>query len=86
MMVILLLTVALIASLGLNAFTAWLSYKEKRELHIRLASKSVAESEYYLQQLPKAVKRQDEKISQQIKQEKKMTKEDREIKEVATRF
>ena len=85
-MVNLLLVVAFIASLILNAFIVWISYKEKRELHIRLASKSVAESEYYLQQLPKAVKRQDEKISQQIKQEKKMTKEDREIKEASTRF
>lgn len=78
--------IALIASLALNAWQLYLHAKEKKELHTRLASKSVQEAEYWLKRYPKEAKQEDKRAKESLKAEKRMTPAERETKEVAKGF
>lgn len=78
--------IALIASLGLNAWQLYLHAKEKKELHTRLASKSLQEAEYWLKKYPKEAKQEGKREKEKIKAEMRMTPGERETKEMAKGF
>ena len=78
--------IALIAALALNAWQLYLHTKEKKELHTRLASKSLQEAEYWLKKYPKEAKQEEKREKEKMKTEKRMTPEERETKEMARGF
>jgi len=80
------LFIALVLALALNALQLYFNKKEVRELHIKLASKSLAEAEYYLKEYPKALRQGEKQLKEKIKAEKNMTDEEREIAEKSMEF
>lgn len=78
--------IALVAALALNAWQLYLHAKEKKELHTRLASKSVQEAEYWLKKYPKEVKQEEKQKKAELKKETQMTPEQVETKKAARGF
>ena len=78
--------IALVLSLALNALLVYLNHKEKSELHIRLASKSLQEAEFYLEEYSRSLDLGEKKVKEKIKAEKSMTAEEKEASKEAEKF
>jgi len=79
------LAIALFISLALNGFIFNLHIKQTRELHIRLASKSQQEAEYWLRR-PKEEKKEEKKEQEKERELGKLSDVEKERKEMAKGF
>lgn len=75
---------ALLASLFVNVYQSKLHQKEKEDLHMKLASKSLDEAEYYRKEYPKVVAERIKKMESE--RLSPPSAEDLKKKEMASRF